>query len=288
MDNVLLDGEAKIKVDVPFSERKNLGRWPSMDFSDLPPSSENPTAKNLQESILEREGVKPRVYEQYQFDGHLPSPEEMEQYEDPGSFNMEEEHVSVSPNMVAIHMRHLYRVMRCFRFFICRVVTPDGHIRSFNLRECMSERKLKGKPDPHDRYKIILMGHQHKKNFNFRIDTNTHVRVLSQFNLAHDVDSVRMGEHVWYRNFLRTYRGLWVGEVYRYDPHYRKGTKREPIQIILYWRPGQKVVVEDDPAYFEAFQNKLRIERIKYFKNRVPNPVYDGDNQDFYFQLYDF
>ena len=157
VDNVLLDGEAKIKVDVPFSERKNLGRWPSMDFSDLPPSSENPTAKNLQESILEREGVKPRVMNSINSMGHLPSPEEMEQYEDPGSFNMEEEHVSVSPNMVAIHMRHLYRVMRCFRFFICRVVTPDGHIRSFNLRECMSERKLKGKPDPHDRYKIILM-----------------------------------------------------------------------------------------------------------------------------------
>ena len=79
-----------------------------------------------------------------------------------------------------------------------------------------------------------------------------------------------------------------MGEVYRYDPHYRKGTKREPIQIILYWRPGQKVVVEDDPAYFEAFQNKLRIERIKYFKNRVPNPVYDGDNQDFYFSIVRF
>ena len=289
-DNSFTFGDPEVKSDIPYEQREQLGEWPSMELGELKQAKHETLQNPVVQSWLETNGVFPRdgLNEKYKFDGHMPDPEEMELHEDPGSFNMDEELVVKADSTVRLHLKSVYKLQTVLKFFRFWLVQPDGSCRSFNLQDCYSESNVPRPLDPHGRPRLVLLGHQNKGYLHFRFEKHKHVRTLSDFNLKHDVDTVRCGEHVWHRNFLRTHRGLMAGEVYRYDPFYRTRSKRQPVRIVLYWRSFQTVEIEDDRDWLDLFRNKLRIEKERYLKENTPNPFYDGDNQDFYFKAKEF
>ena len=172
----------------------------------------------------------------------------------------------VTPYRIFVHMQDIYRLMCRLRYFRVWLINKDGDTRSFNLKECMREHRCRKARDPYGRPRLVLMTRQFHHNLNFKYRDSPHTRALSDFNVKHDVDVVRIGQHFWYRNMLHTRRGLYAGEVYRHDSGWRSPSKLQPIRITLYWRNFQSLELDEDTEWIEGLRDRLERERNAFRK----------------------